>query len=264
MAYLYPRLLPKAAVSLRDECLGRAVEELRERAGVSHSALFYAATGGMRLPQQRLRALRESLVGSAIDRGYPASPARRQAAAFDIAAAEILHRESGIIPAEAVAGDLWAFLSLVVMPDVAAWRFPDLHRDRVLGTDVTRHVFGRLWWRAHLLHDEGADREDLYAALSVLGEAAFDQIYARRTSIGGSPHLVRAIVRTWEDVDVSHGDVAERVLLRDFLKRVRRLNAFISFDSLPAESLAEELQTLVVESVRAVAGGGGSGGSTRD
>ncbi|MFD9163022.1 DUF6339 family protein [Streptomyces sp. NPDC059558] len=254
MAYLYPRLLPKASVSLRYECLGRAVDELRERAGVSHPAVFYAATGGMRLPQQRLRALREAVVGCAIDHGYPASPARRQAASFDIATAEILHRESGIIPAEAVAGDLWAFLSLVVMPDVAAWRFPDLHRDRVLGTDVTRHVFGRLWWRAHLLHDEGADREDLYAALSVLGEAAFDQIYARRTSIGGSPHLVRAIVRTWEGVDVAHGDVGERDLLRDFLKRVRRLNAFISFDSLPADVLEEELSTLVGESLRAMRG----------
>ncbi|MFD3718648.1 DUF6339 family protein [Streptomyces sp. NPDC058674] len=254
MAYLYPRLLPKAAVSLREECLERTVEELRGRADVSHAAVFYAATGGMRLPQQRLRALRQSVVGCAIDRGYPAPPARRQAAAFDIASAEILHRESGIIPAEAVAGDMWAFLSLVVMPDVAAWRFPDLHRDRVLGTDVTRHVFGRLWWRAHLLHDEGADREDLYAALSVLGEAAFDQIYARRTSIGGSPHLVRAIVRTWEVVDIAHGGVGERDLLRDFLKRVRRLNAFMSFDSLPEEVLDGELSALVGESLRAMAG----------
>ncbi|MFE5656724.1 DUF6339 family protein [Streptomyces sp. NPDC056517] len=254
MVYLYPRLLPKSAISLREEYLGKTVEDLRERSQVSHSAMFYAATGGMRLPQHRLRALRESVVGCAIDRGYPANPARRQASDFDIAAAEILHRESGIIPAEAVAGDLWAFLSLVVMPDVAAWRFPDLHRDRVLGSDVTRHAFGRLWWRAHLLHDEGADREHLYAALSVLGEAAFDQIYARRTSIGGSPHLVRAIVRTWEGVDVAHGDVRERDLLRDFLKRVRRLNAFISFDSLPAEVLDEELSTLIGESLHVMTG----------
>ncbi|MEV8533462.1 DUF6339 family protein [Streptomyces sp. NPDC051211] len=252
MAYLYPRLLPKAATSLREECLGRSVEQLQERADPSHPAVFYAATGGVRLPQQQLRTLREAVVGCAVDRGYPANPARRQAAAFDIAVAEILHRESGIIPAEAVAGDLWAFLSLVSMPDVAAWRFPDLHRDRVLGTDVTRHVFGRLWWRAHLLHDEGADREDVYAALSVLGEAAFDQIYARRTSIGGSPHLVRAIVRTWEGVDVPHDDARERDLFRDFLKRVRRLNAFISFDSLPAETLDAELSALVEESLRAV------------
>ncbi|WP_031035167.1 DUF6339 family protein, partial [Streptomyces sp. NRRL WC-3725] len=100
---------------------------------------------------------------------------------------QVLHRDSGIVPAEAVAGDLWAFLSLVVLPDVSAWRFADLHRDRVLGTDVTRHVFGRLWWRAHLLYDEDGGREDLYASLSVLNESDFDQIYARRTSIGGGP-----------------------------------------------------------------------------
>ncbi|MFJ4755850.1 DUF6339 family protein [Streptomyces sp. NPDC088763] len=252
MAYLFPRLLPKAASELRDEYLNRSVEYLRERAGLSHPAMFYAATGGIRLPQQRLAALREAVLTCAVERGYPTKPGRRQAAGFDIEVATILARDSGIIPAEAVAGDLWACLSLVVLPDVAAWRFQDFHRDRVLGTDVTRHVFGRLWWRAHLLYEEEGGREDLYASLSVFGEAAFDQIYARRTSIGGSPHLVRAIVRVWQGLDVPSD--MERALLRDFLKRVLRLNAFMSFDSLPPEVLDQELEVLFRESFAATAG----------
>lgn len=249
MAYLYPRLLPKAASGLREEYLNRSVEHLRERADLSHPAMFYAATGGGRLPERTLGGLREAVLACATDRGYPTKASRKQAASFDIEVAMILGRDSKIIPAEAVAGDLWAFLSLVVLPDVAAWRFPDLHRDRVLGTDVTRHVFGRLWWRAHLLCDDEGGREDLYASLSVFGEAAFDQIYTRRTSIGGSPHLVRAIVRVWQELDVPSD--AERDLLRDFLKRVLRLNAFISFDSLPAEVLDEELGRLFRESFSA-------------
>ncbi|MFI0108593.1 DUF6339 family protein [Streptomyces globisporus] len=214
--------------------------------------MFYAATGGSRLPERSLGSLREAVFACATERGYPAKPGRRQAAGFDIDVATVLHRDSGIVPAEAVAGDLWAFLSLVVLPDVSAWRFADLHRDRVLGTDVTRHVFGRLWWRAHLLYDEDGGREDLYASLSVLNESDFDQIYARRTSIGGSPHLVRAIVRVWQTLDVPPN--AERRVLRDFLMRVLRLNAFISFDSLPAEALDEELEGVFRESLSVVAG----------
>ncbi|MER5972141.1 DUF6339 family protein [Streptomyces sp. NPDC002055] len=252
MVYLYPRLLPAAATALREEYLHRSVEHLRDRAALSHPAMFYSATGGARLPERGLGSLREAVLACATERGYPTKPARRQAAGFDIDVATVLHRDSGIVPAEAVAGDLWAFLSLVVLPDVSAWRFADLHRDRVLGTDVTRHVFGRLWWRAHLLYDEDGGREDLYASLSVLNESDFDQIYARRTSIGGSPHLVRAIVRVWQTLDIPPG--AERPVLRDFLMRVLRLNAFISFDSLPADVLDEELEGVFRESLSVAVG----------
>ncbi|MET9429090.1 DUF6339 family protein [Streptomyces sp. NPDC003036] len=252
MVYLYPRLLPAAASGLREGYLQRSVEYLRDRSRLSHPAMFYAATGGARLSEQRLGSLREAVLACATERGYPAKPSRKQAASFDIEVATILHRDSGIVPAEAVAGDLWAFLSLVVLPDVAAWRFADLHRDRVLGTDVTRHVFGRLWWRAHLLYDEDGGREDLYASLSVLSESDFDQIYARRTSIGGSPYLVRAIVRVWQELDIPPN--AERRVLRDFLMRVLRLNAFISFDSLSAEVLDEELEGVFRESLSVVVG----------
>ncbi|MDH6132797.1 hypothetical protein P3T37_002183 [Kitasatospora sp. MAA4] len=255
MVYLFPRLLTGAAKELRETFLGQSPQELRSHAELSHTAMFYAATGGVRLPTAQLRDLRATIVQAAEARGFPAPHNRKQAAMFDIAAAEILHRDSGIIPAEAVAGDLWAFLSLVAMPDVAAWRYTDLHRDRVLGTDVTRHVFGRLWWRAHLVHDSEAEREDLYAALSVLGESAFDQIYARRTSIGGSPHLVRGILRVWQAIDVPRDEVSERDFLRDLLKRVLRLQAFISFDSLSSNDLDEELGALADESLRAMTQG---------
>lgn len=254
MVYLFPRLLPSAAKTLREAYLGKSAEELRSSADLSHTAMFYAATGGVRLPVGRLRDIRAEILRAAEERGFPASHNRRQAATFDITVAEILHRDSGIIPAEAVAGDLWAFLSLVLMPDVAAWRYSDLHRDRVLGTDVTRHVFGRLWWRAHLVHDSEAEEGDLYAALNILGESAFDQIYARRTSIGGSPSLVRGILRVWEGIDVPRDEVRERDLLRDLLMRVLRLQAFVSFDSLTADDLDEELGRLADESLRALTG----------
>ncbi|WP_329437822.1 DNA cytosine methyltransferase [Streptomyces canus] len=249
MAYLFPRLLPAAAAELADTARRSTLEELRLRADYSHPALFYAATGGMRVPQTRLREIREAILGVATDHGFPHTPLGRSVSGFDVPVAEILHRDAGIIPAEAVVGDLWAFLSLIVMPDVAAWRFPKLHPERVQGVDVTRHVFGRLWWRAHLVHDHDAPREDLYALLAVLSESAFDQIYGRRVSLGASPHLVRSIIRVWEAADIPTTEVSERNLLRDFLMRLIRLRAFVSFESLEAEDLDDELRAALAESL---------------
>ncbi|MFE4392779.1 MULTISPECIES: DNA cytosine methyltransferase [Streptomycetaceae] len=258
MAFLMPQLLPAAVDGLCVELKDRTVEELRTRAAVSHPAMYYAATGGRRLPADRLAALREAVVAVAAENGFPAQsdrpPARRAAARFDTEVARLLYKDAGIIPAEALSPQLWAFLSLVVMPDVAAWRFPGFNPRRVTGRDITRHVFGRLWWRAHLVGGERLDPDDLYDALSVLGEEAFDQVFARRTSIGASSHLVCGILRVWQEFDIPDEEVADRQVFRDFLKRILRLRAFVSFDALDEKELDEELRTLVQESLATVTG----------
>ncbi|NLU68429.1 hypothetical protein HCC30_14310 [Streptomyces sp. HNM0574] len=142
---------------------------------------------------------------------------------------------------------MWAFLALAVLPDVAHWRFPRPPRERVLATDLTRHVFGRLWWRAQLVHDAGAAAP--YAALNILGEAAFDQIYARRKALGGSPHLVRSILRVWNTLTFEN--LNEREILRDFLKRLLRLAPFVVFEALEDGELDEELAAVAAEAVAA-------------
>ncbi|WP_406395816.1 DUF6339 family protein [Streptomyces sp. NBC_00887] len=163
---------------------------------------------------------------------------RELAATFAITVAEILHKNSGIIPAE----------------DPVAVEIGVPPGGNIRHQHQTRHVFGRLWWRAHLVHDSEAEEGDLYAALNILGESAFDQIYVRRTSIGGSPSLVRGILRVWEEIDVPRDEVRERALLRELLMRVLRLQAFVSFDSLTADDLDEEPGKLADESLRALTG----------
>ncbi|MFD0687985.1 DUF6339 family protein [Actinomadura fibrosa] len=136
----------------------------------------------------------------------------------DLRLARVLHSDMDVVPAEAAYGDVWAFLALVLLPDVAYWRYPNPPGDRVLGTDFTRHVFGRMWWRAQLVHS--ARDSDPYAALNVLGEAAFDQIYARRKALGGSPHLVRGILRVCNALDLR--GLEERQILRNLLMRLAK------------------------------------------
>lgn len=244
MTLLYPRLLAGQAILLHRDYQAMNLQDLTSRAAFQHDSAVYTATGGDRAREKELDRLRSTVLAAAKRAGFQETPGSTDRATFDLEVAELLHREAGLAPAEAAAGDVWAFMALVLLPDVAYWRYPRPPGDRVLGTDITRHVFGRLWWRAHLVHDPNA--ADPYEALGVLGEAAFDQIYARRKALGGSPSLVRAILLTWRELDRTGLD--EREVLRDFLKRLLRLATFINFEALEETQLRAELGAVAEES----------------
>ncbi|MGY6023151.1 DUF6339 family protein [Streptomyces spinosirectus] len=247
MSFLYPRLLAEQARPLFEEYGDLSIAELTSRVAASHASAVYVATGGDRISSAQLQQLRAGVVDLAKQAGFPDDSDRARNADFDLRLAALLHAEMGVVPAEAASRDVWAFLALVLLPDVAFWRYPKPPKDRVLATDLTRHVFGRLWWRAQLVHS--SDAPEPYDALKILGEAAFDQIYARRAALGGSPHMVRAILRVWKDLDLS--GLNERETLRDFLKRLLRLAPFVLFDGIEEQVLDQELRAAAEESVNA-------------
>ncbi|GII02754.1 DUF6339 family protein [Planobispora takensis] len=248
MGFLYPRLLAGQARPLHEEYRHLPITDLMGRATTAHDSAVYIATGGDRVSETRLRELRDLVVDLAKESGFPNESNRELRAAFDLRLAAALHSEMRLVPAEAASGDVWAFLALVLLPDVAYWRYPVPPGDRVLATDLTRHVFGRMWWRAQLVHSPGDS--DPYAALNILGEAAFDQIYARRKALGNSPHLVKAILRVWNELDLR--GLGERDALQDFLKRLLRLTPFVLFEALSDQSLDGELRRATRETVSAL------------
>ncbi|GGK97015.1 DUF6339 family protein [Nocardia jinanensis] len=245
---LYPRLLRSRARELAGRYREQAAGELSREWKTRDESAVFVATGGTRVSEDRLRWMRETIVDLARESAFPEAPDPAQKVTFDLSSARILHREMRIAPAEAAAGDVWAFLALVLLPDIAHWRYPRPPGDRVLGTDLTRHVFGRLWWRSQFVHS--SSEPDPYAALSILGESAFDQIYARRASLGGSPHLIKSILRVWRTLDLT--GLQERDLLRDFLKRLLRLAPFVMFEALDEQALDEELLTVARETILGV------------
>ncbi|WP_399925698.1 DUF6339 family protein [Streptomyces kanamyceticus] len=248
MALLYPRLLAGQAKSLHQQYREMSPRDLIAHVAYRHESAVYVATGGDRITERQLRELRARVLHIAEHAGFPEESSRAARARFDLELAALLHAEMDLMPAEAASGDIWAFLALVLLPDVAYWRYPRPPGDRVVASDLTRHVFGRLWWRAHLVRDTSA--AEPYAALGILGEAAFDQIYARRKSLGGSPHLVRNILLAWTAVDLQ--GLPERDTLRDFLKRLLRLAPFVIFEALDDAELQAELRTVAEESVAAL------------
>jgi hypothetical protein len=166
---------------------------------------------------------------------------------FDQMLAVHLYEPMGIVPAEAAAGGIWSFLALVLLPDLAAWRFPDRHRDRFIGADLmigssNRHIFGRLWARVHIL---GAE------ASSGLGEDNVVNLLERPT-FGGDPRLARAIGETHIRTVAANRIIQSQELMRDAMKRLRRLAILVSFGALGNDQLTGLLEEVFSESAAAL------------
>lgn len=237
MSTLYPRLPENAAKERFEEIRKLTARDLAGRHETSSPAQYFTPTGGTRAAPERLSALRSLVVEVAATHGFPNEPLGRSVHEFDTALARTFHTSMDLVPAEAAIRPMWAFLALVLLPDVAVWRFPTPPGDRVLATDITRHVFGRLWWRAEMLRDPQRT-DDPYHLLAVFPERNFDQILSRRRSIGGSPELVRALAKEWpRDWTGSN----ETEALRDVLKHLMRRGAFQDIFGLPEGLLRIEV-----------------------
>lgn len=243
MSVLYPRLPANAAKELYADLRAREVQGLAFHPDTSHLGQYFAPTGGTRATPERLSILRSLVIEAATRHGYPSVPLGRVVHGFDTELSRLLHKGMEVVPAEAAARPIWAFLALVVLPDVAVWRFPQPPEDRVLATDITRHVFGRLWWRAELLHDRSRS-DDPYHLIDVFPERNFDQILARRKSIGGSPELIRALAKEWPKV---WSGPDETDALRDVLKHLMRRGAFQNLFGLPEELLRTEVARTIAQ-----------------
>jgi hypothetical protein len=153
-----------------------------------------------------------------------------------------------LIPAEATAGGMWSFLSLVLLPDVAAWRYPDRNQYRFIGSDVmittsNRHVFGRLWVRAYVF---GPD------LLAWLIEDNFEGIFGR-PAFGGNVRTARAIAAAMVQVLAERRVANSQELLRDAMKRLRRLAYIVSFNGLDDGELSALLFEVFTASADALA-----------
>jgi hypothetical protein len=258
MSVLYPRLLPGETERLFRELQGRGPDELAKTADTKSARSVFAATGGSRVTTDALDVLRGKIRRIAEEQGYPSQARLAQRQRFDETVARLLHEDSGMTPGEASQRQVWAFLALVLVPDVCTWRFPvntqgHYLADRFKGTDLTRHTLGRLWTRAHVLRDPAAP-DDPYHLVGVLGESDLDQVMSRRIAIGATPALVRAVVRAHRDDPGDAGGVPSRPVLRDSLMRLLRLTAFMDMDALEESQLDDLVRGLRKEARVRLAG----------
>lgn len=248
MSVLCPRLLPSEADRLFAELHEHPVGEHGKMVKNHSSKSVFAATGGHRVTPNELDEMRDAIVKAAHEQGFP--DRLESVNDFDRQTARILHEQSRMVPGEAAQRQVWAFLALVLLPDVCVWRWPanakgEYYAERFKGMDLTRHALGRLWTCAHILHEPQAPEP--YGLLAVLGENDLDQVMARRKSLAASPALVRAVVRGHRNDRNTTEGVSSRKVLRESLMRLLRLTAFLNVDSLSEPVLDHLVRMLRLE-----------------
>jgi hypothetical protein len=176
------------------------------------AATVYAAVGGTRVDFVILADLRELILDAALACGFPERGTTEDRARFDSLAAAALGDFEPLSRGEGDRDDVWAFIAIILLPDVSAWRFHTRSAKRFHGG--VRNVFQRLWMRAWALDggaDAGGTRWDLLAALSEDALVAITE----RPSIGADRRLSRAIARAW----VATAEAIGRSSMEDVMRR---------------------------------------------
>ncbi|HEU5379097.1 MAG TPA: DUF6339 family protein [Ktedonobacteraceae bacterium] len=256
MYLLYPRLPLPIAEALSVERASMNVEELVRCSSTSHEASQFAPTGGNKIRPDELNALQQQVRECAGRHGYPNAVSDEESKQFDIQCSIFLHQNMYLHPSEASHLDMWAFMGCVLLPDVVRWRFfsERTTRERFIGEDrgLRRHAFGRLWWRAYLLHQPTWNKPHVYNLLTSLNEDDLVQI-TERSSIAANPRLAVAFSLAFLRAIGQHGSIPRRQLMREASKRLFRLLSMISFESLDEDVLRTQMDQIFLNTAEALA-----------
>lgn len=233
--YSYPRIPTQVAIGLLREFESKPLSELRQESSTDHLRAFFHPNYPHTVKAETLEQLRGGVESIAIKYGFPGELKSQNAAAdFDRETAAYLVRWMGILPVEAAIEEVWNFFTLVLLPHIGVWRYPnksgDYEYDRLIGKP--RNVFRKLWWRAYVFGPELSSK---------LGESETVDIL-ERPSVGGNVALARAIVRSHERIrSESEGRFASSEFLRTAMVRVRAINAVRGLTFLPDDLLQAEI-----------------------
>jgi DNA-binding XRE family transcriptional regulator len=166
----------------------------------------------------------------ATEHGYPNG--RAEVVAFDKRMAEDLAPLLSVAPGELGHRTGWMYLSCAVMPDVIAWRYPELPIERADGG--RRDVFRRYVARATMYRDIRAPENELQAPW--LDEDMMVSL-EERPSLGESGRVASAVVRG----ATTEGHSMNSETFRDYyIKRWLRLAALVNLDGC-ADGFTEKL-----------------------
>lgn len=237
MTVLWPRISLKEARSIFDE-LESGVSPLSVP---RHPQQTYAQVGG-RVTESDIGRLHQALAETAALNGYP-SRAPIDGVAFDRAVTQILRDGMNLTWSEAASREVWHFTALVAFADLTEWRWRDQkirNIERWVASDLTRHTWGRLWWRAVAFEDQPG-------LLDRLSESDLNQLLERRI-IGSNPLLLVAMAESI--LKATDSEIPRRDIIRDSTKRARRALAFVDDLALDAVQLREFTDRLVHDSIQ--------------
>ena len=243
--FVYPRLPLEVGRGLIADYEGLDFDELRRRGELSHRAAAPVPTGGQPAGQDQILEVQEAIRAVADAAGFPEPLRRNQEQTFDRPCGTALFRTMRIVPADAASEDVWTFLTLVVVPEIGPWRFPDRAENRLVGK--YRNVLRRLWWRAWSL---GEDLEYAPEGCTPLGEDEFVGIM-ERPSIGGNPRTAQAVRDTLWRLEADGLPTGRSDVARELTRRFRAFLAYLCVDALSDLELEALLNEVAREAVLA-------------
>jgi hypothetical protein len=236
MNHVYPRLPTATAYELLAEYSLLTVAELRAHSAAEHPRTQWYPTAPARVGPEELQDLRDVVRRVAARHGYPDLQAQRSPnyTRFDQDLGPEMYRVMRIVPADAADEGVWSFLSLVLLPDVSLWRFPNRqHRDdyeRIVGR--SRNVFRRIWWRAYAFGaDPGGPSSQLLEDEAVA--------IMERPTLGGDPRVARAIATAHLERVRERPGLPRTEVMRQATKRIRRLASVLTIGALDDSQLAQ-------------------------
>lgn len=239
---LLPRLNDLGVSSLLDTIRkSAAVPAARSAsAAIKENSAFvsYAPSGGS-VNEHLVSEISETVRTIAQSRGFPDSTERAARAAFDTEVAMWLGAQPDLASGEALRDDVWAFLTLAVLPDVVTWRFPDRNAARFEGG--VRNALQRLWIRGATL-DLGEHHPSRWRLLEALTEDAMVQIF-ERASIASDARLARAIAEAWISTGERVGRGNMEAVMRLATKYLRIRNEIVDLAFLGNAELDREVRT---------------------
>lgn len=217
MTFVYPRLPAEEVERLLAQ----------ERSALTPSAdseLAAPAPNGTPASLHQLETVRNTVLDAVEDFGGQVPPAG--VARWDAAVGAALHSSMEISASDASSDGVWAFLALVLMPDLALQRFPDGTEARLRGGQ--RNVFRRTWWRQHVLGDLATPD-----GVAPLGEDEMVNIF-ERSRLSRDHRLARAIATTI----LRHEGSGRSQFARDLSRHVRALTGPLVVELCPEEEVA--------------------------
>ena len=191
MTVLIPQISAGAAEPLLAQLAQSSLSDLDPGDELSYSQAITQPTGGLPIRDELLQQLRDSVLAAARAHGFPDS---RPASflRFELEVAEVLAEwkplwlSDGVPSGEALRNDCWTFITIVMLPDVAVWRWPAKSiegvqegrswKGRMVGG--SRNTFQRIFRRVICL-DRGAEHPDRWGLIRDLQEDDFSAILER-------------------------------------------------------------------------------------
>ena len=209
------------------------------------SAASYAATGGT-ISEKFICDLADRIRMIASRLGFSdGSSGQEQRSEFDKKVSILLALCPELRTGEALRDDVWTFLSIVLLPDVVAWRFQSRADERYFGG--VRNAFQRLWVRGVGL-DRGEESEIRWELVSELTEDGLVQIF-ERASIASNHVLTRAIAETWLVISRNRQVSAMEDVARSAIKMIRLRNEIVDIGELEEAERNEVLSGFFMRAV---------------